>query len=159
MDEDQKKNGKLKGPAPITGYEPELPGEMTGSEPMLGGDRRLWPSIAAHLLEDQQSALRAGDRPRVMALRNLRYRIFLETDPRAKGWENVKPEDVAVTKQAIIAAMEKELEEVRAIYDFARAHRRHDVADEQSARAEVIREYVAFWRGRLETAAESDEGR
>lgn len=61
-----------------TGLEPELSDDLSGQEPLLGGDLREWPSLVVHLFADQQDALRARERVRLRVIRQLRARIWQE---------------------------------------------------------------------------------
>jgi uncharacterized protein YqeY len=132
-----------------TGREPELPGYDKNNAPMLGGARRLWPSISAHLLAEQHRAHRRGDMPRVFTIRRLRARIqarsVREREEARSSGESVRPLADEDAFAEILADRQEVIEELEQCRRWRRPLR---TAELQQALA-IIDEYVEFWQLRL----------
>lgn len=131
------------------GREPELPGYEESQAPMLGGDRRLWPSIAAYLLAEQHRAHRKGDMERVWNIRRLRSRIQVraayEREESYLTGEKLKP----MTEADALSEIRQEREEVVEALVQCRRWLRPIRARELEATLDVIDEVLAYWDGRI----------
>lgn len=132
-----------------TGREPELPGFNTEQAPMLGGERRLWPSVAAHLLSEQHRAHRRGDMQRVWVIRGLRARIQRRVIRlREESWISGEPQRPLTTEEAfadLIAEREEVVEELEQARRWLRPLR----AAELQRALVILDEYIGYWRARL----------
>jgi uncharacterized protein YqeY len=136
-----------------TGREPELPGFNINDAPMLGGAKRLWPSIAAHLLSEQHRAHRAGNMERVWVIRGLRARIQKRLiRQREECYLSGRPPS-PLTEEEALAEMQAEREEV--LEELEQAHRwlRFSRAQELRQALGIINEYIEFWQARLDSHA------
>ncbi len=134
-----------------TGFEPELPGFNISDAPMLGGERRLWPSIAAHLLSEQHRAHRAGNMERVWAIRSLRARIQKRLlRKREEAYLAGRPAS-PLTEEEALAEMQAERDEVLEELEQARRGLRLVRARELQQALEIINEYILFWQARLDS--------
>jgi|GEM_PF-1046743 len=131
------------------GREPELPGYDKSDAPMLGGARRQWPSIAAHLLSEQHRAQRAWNMDRVWVMRRLRYRlqqrlghereVSLFTGQPVKG----------ITDDDAFAEIIAEKMEVQEELDQAVTWRRYTRVEELRNVLAILDEIIAFWEPRI----------
>lgn len=132
-----------------TGREPELPGYESSRAPMLGGDRRQWPSISAYLLAEQHRAHRRGDMARVWSLRRLRSRIQLrhveEREESLLTGEPVPPLTDADALYEIVAEREEVVEALEQCRRWLRLRR----ASELEQNLTVINEVIEYWQGRV----------
>ena len=134
-----------------TGLEPELPGFNINDAPMLGGERRLWPSIAAHLLSEQHRAHRAGNMERVWAIRGLRARIQKRLiRQREEAYLAGRPTPPLTEEEALLE-MQAERDEVLEEFEQARRWLRLARAQELQQALEIINEYIQFWQTRLDS--------
>jgi hypothetical protein len=131
------------------GREPELPGFDESRAPMLGGSRRLWPSLAAYLLSEQHKAHRTWDMNRVWVMRRLRYRLQqrLEVEREASLYsgETVR----AITDQTALTEIFAERVEVQESIDQAMIGRRYHLAEEQRAILAILDEVIGLWQPKL----------
>ncbi|HEC23519.1 MAG TPA: hypothetical protein ENI95_11460 [Chloroflexi bacterium] len=131
------------------GREPQLTGSRNDNVPMLGGVRRLWPSLAAHLLSEQHRAHRAGQMERVWVIRRLRARIQIlmirEREESLLAGRPFRP----VTDSEALAELIAERDEVLEELEQARRWLRPLRAAEHSRALGIIEEYIAFWESRL----------
>src|SRR5688572_20301867 len=113
------------------GREPELQGSDDSRAPMLGGSRRLWPSLAAYLLSEQHKAHRGWDMHRVWVMRRLRYRLERRLDSEREAslftGDNVR----AITDDMALSEIIAERGEVREAMEQALSWRRFAQANEQ----------------------------
>ncbi|GAB4470325.1 MAG: hypothetical protein Kow00124_06420 [Anaerolineae bacterium] len=135
------------------GREPELARYGEDNAPMLGGERRLWPSLAAHLLSEQHRAHRRGDMFRVWVIRRLRSRLQHEAlrlrEESSYSGEPLLP----FTDEAALAQIEAERLEVLEEMEQARRWRRLRRAGELQDVLHIIDGYIAFWQDQLERRA------
>ena len=129
------------------GREPELPGYDDSRAPMLGGRRRLWPSVAAYLLSEQHRAHRRGDMERVWNIRRLRSRLQVRhaeerEDSYLRG-ERVLP----LTDADALAEIRVERQEVVEALEQCRRWLRLQRAAELEASLAVIDEVLEYWEG------------
>jgi hypothetical protein len=133
-----------------SGREPELPGHDKELAPMLGGGRRLWPSVSAYLLSAQHRAHRRGEMERVWAIRQMRARIQARSirqreDAYAAG-EAVQP----LTDDQALAEIQTERADVADALAQCRRWLRPIRAAELERTLAVIDEVLAFWESRVE---------
>jgi hypothetical protein len=131
-----------------SGREPELPGHDKELAPMLGGERRLWPSVSAYLLSAQHRAHRRGEMERVWAIRQMRARIQARSirqreDAYAAG-EAVQP----LTDDQALAEIQTERRDVADALEQCRRWLRPIRAAELERTLAVIDEVLAFWESR-----------
>jgi hypothetical protein len=132
-----------------TGREPELPDADESRVPMLGGRRRLWPSIAAYLLSEQYKAHRAWDMKRVWVMGRLRYRLQqrLEKEREASLYSGVPVK--AISEVEAFAEISIERAEVQE----AMALRHNNHVNEQRSIAVILDEVITFWQARIGAGA------
>jgi uncharacterized protein YqeY len=134
-----------------TGREPELPGYNTENAPMLGGERRLWSSVGAHLLAEQHRAHRAGNMERVWVIRCLRARIQQRViQARTESWltgEAPKPLSNEEALSEMIAERDVVIEELKQ----ARHWLRPRLVAEHRRTLDIVNEYISYWQAHLST--------
>jgi len=132
-----------------SGREPELSEGDLGRAPMLGGERRLWPSIAAHLLSEQHKAHRSGDMPRVWVIRRLRSRMQIEAALRREdAYLSGKPVQLFSDADAL-HEMQVERREIVEEMTQARQFGRRKRAAELEAALDIVDQYLRFWQERI----------
>lgn len=130
------------------GLEPELPGFNQSQAPMLGGERRLWPSVAAYLLTLQHRAHRKGDLDRVWSLRQMRARVLaLSVSHRMESLRTGEPE-AALTDRDALEAIRAERSDIQDALAQCRQYGRRKRAEELAAYLAVIDEVLAYWADR-----------
>jgi hypothetical protein len=131
-----------------TGREPELTGDDESRAPMLGGGRRLWPSIAAYLLGEQYKAHRVWDMKRVWVMRRLRYRLQqrLEKEREASLYSGLPVK--AINETEAFAEILAERAEVQDALDEALVLRHYNHVNEQRSIAVILDEVITFWQPR-----------
>lgn len=133
------------------GREPELQNYDDGKAPMLGGARRLWPSISAYLMKRQHQAHRAGDMSTVWALRRMREGIRQHAV--ALQYESVRTGSQydGMTDQLALDAIQRELKVAReqlAMYEYGKRTLR---VQELKRTIAVIMEVIEFWEARIDS--------
>lgn len=132
-----------------SGREPELSEGDLGRAPMLGGERRLWPSIAAHLLSEQHLAHRSGDMQRVWVIRRLRSRMQVEAALRREdAFLSGKPVQSFSDADALLE-MQAERREIEEEMSQARQFRRRKRAAELEAALDIVDHYLRYWQERI----------
>lgn len=132
-----------------SGREPELPGHDDELAPMLGGARRLWPSLSAYLLAAQHRSHRSGEMERVWAIRRMRARIQIRSirqreDAYAAG-QPVKP----LTDDQALSEICAEREDMVEALEQCRRWLRPIRAAELERTLCVIDEVLAAWEPRV----------
>jgi hypothetical protein len=136
----------------ITGFEPALPDpesgpQVSGLEPMLGGDRRKKPiDVVLYFQGEADEAEREGNTVRARVIRQLRSQVTLLTfdlKDRLPGLENGPNDNVA------LLACRQEYEHRRTLRDLARKHGDAQAEAEHDKAARIVREYITFWERRL----------
>ncbi len=132
-----------------TGREPELPGYDKSKAPMLGGVRKVWPSISAYLLAEQHVAHRRGDMPRVLTIRRMRARIQARSvREREEARLSGQPVRLLTDEDALAEILADRREAVEELEQCRRWRRPLRAAELQQALA-IIDEYVGFCQSRL----------
>lgn len=130
------------------GLEPELPGFNQSQAPMLGGERRQWPSVAAYLLALQHHAHRRGDLDRVWSLRQMRARVLgLSVRNRMESLRTGEPE-APLTDHDALGAIRAERAEIEDALAQCRQFGRRKRAEELSTYLVVIDEVLGYWADR-----------
>src|SRR5574341_742680 len=132
------------------GREPELPGHDADQAPMLGGQRRLWPSVSAYLLAEQHRAHRRGNMERVWIIRRLRTRIQIRMLlAREESWYTGQPVPPLTDRDAV-ADMIAEREEILEELAQARQGLRLLRAAEHQRAFNIVSEYIEYWKPRVD---------
>jgi hypothetical protein len=136
-----------------SGREPELPSADESRAPMLGGGRRLWPSIAAYLLSEQYKAHRAWDMKRVWIMRRLRYRLQQRLEKEREASLDSGVPVRAISEEEAFAEISAERAEVQEALDEALALRHYNHVNEQRSVAVILDEVITFWQARIGAGA------
>ncbi len=117
---------------------------------MLGGTRRLWPSIAAYLLAEQHRAHRQGDMARVWVIRRMRARIQVraiqEREESLLTGEPIIPLSDKDALAEIMVERDEVIEELEQCRQWLRTPR----AQELQQALSIIDEYTGFWQSRAQ---------
>lgn len=118
---------------------------------MLGGNRRIWPSLSAYLMTQQHAAHRSRDMERVWALRRMRFgirrkllRMELESVRTGEALE-------VLTEADALEAVRRELREAEEELAQCKQWKRPARAREIRRTIEVINEVIQFWEAQLDT--------
>jgi len=134
-----------------SGREPELSGEGLDRAPMLGGSRRIWPSVSAYLLTKQHQAMRDLDMELVWAYRWMRYSIRMKLLDRQEAsiltGEQVDP----ITDSEALDIIKQHRGELEEELQQANQYRRMTRAKEIRNGLKVIDDVVQFWEARLDS--------
>jgi hypothetical protein len=116
---------------------------------MLGGGKRLWPSIAAYLLSEQYKAHRAWDMKRVWMMRRLRYRLQQRLDAEREASLYSGQPVKAVTDLAAYDEILAERIEIQEELEQAMEWRRYLRAEEVQSMLAILDDVITFWHPRL----------